>query len=450
MAEWASDWLLMSGSQTMYVKLKVFNQTGTSTAKYTLCFSTTGSDSNLYTSSYGSLSCQIGTRTVSNELVSGGSYSISNISASGNSWPSATNIVFKWDKTALASVYRKESTYVSIAVESGGGGGGGVVTPNDNPPQASNLTTKGYAVGNNSYVEVSFTRRLYKDDGTEDTSINIGVPGRRIYTNNGSAMMRNSTQDYSRKPSGTTEKLYLEDGAFTPGRSYNYELTLETTFANGYVDGQIYILDAIKSVQISTIPMQTTGTTFRLSSGYTTEYGGRAYDYSVTYSSSNSNIISVSGDRITYNQNGSATISVTYTQYFPEIGVTVTKTDSQLVICGAGFPTFNRPYQYINNGLCRDIWTAQVYLSGQSAWSTFTMPHDLSEIIQSGNFCTYVKDVYDLLQYMCDNTRALYYHKKGTYPDVPATFPKLNRSGNSWKTIVNNIVSNLEYLYSIS
>lgn len=456
MAEWTSSWYLMSGSQTMYVKLKVFNQTGTSTATYTLYFSKTGSDSNLYHDGYSSLSCQIGTRTVSNQMANNGTFSISNISASESSWPSVTNIAYKWDKTALSNVYLKESTYLSISVDSGGGGGGGVITPNDNPPQAANITTKGYVVGNQSYAEVSFTRKLYKSDGTEDTSINIGVPGRKVYTDNGSVVMRNDSQDYSRKPSGTPEKLWTIDGTFTPGRNYNYELTLEQTFATGYVSGQIYIQDAIKNVTIATIPMKAKTNpkqTWQITSSYTTEYGGQPYSYSISYASNNSSKISVSNSGlITYNDTGSATITVTYTQYFPEINVTITKSASQIVYCGDGFPQFEDSYQYINDSLCWEIWNAQVYLAAQPRYSGFEMPYDLSSILPGNMFSTHLLDVYDLFSRMLVNTRELYKTGglSGSYPtNLPSTFPKRNRSDNSWKTIINNQISDLKFLKTL-
>lgn len=451
MAEWNSSWFLMSGSQTMYVKLKVFNQSGTSTATYTLYFSKTGSDSNLYSGSYSNLSCQIGTRTVSNQLANNGTFSISNISASESSWPDVTNIVFKWDKTALSNVYLKESTYTAIEVESGGGGGGGVITPNDNPPQAANITTQGYAVGNNSYVEVNFTQKLYKDNGTEDTENKIWMGNRKFYHNNGSSQM--SDTKTGSWPSGTAKKLYLNDAPLTPGRRYNYDFTLSTSFANGYVNGEIYIQDAIKSVEIATIPMKTSGSTHQITSNYTTEYGGQPYSYSISYASSNTSKISVSNSgKITYNSNGSATVTVTYTQYFPEINVTITKQASQIVYCGSGFPNFENSYQYVNDSLCWEIWNAQVYLAAQSRYSGFVMPHDLSAILPGNMYSTHLKDVYDLFSYMLDNTRELYKTGglTGAYPtNLPSTFPKRNRSDNSWKTIINNQISDLKFLKTL-
>ena len=450
--DWTSDWLLMSADQTMYVKLGV-NYFST-TAKYTFYFSKTGQDNNLYTESYGRLNCNLGSTILTNEQIAGGQKSFSNINPVNGTYPNAVNVRFEWQKVG---VYLKTSTLAEITV-SGGGGGGGGGDVNYNEPFIDQVIHTAYMKdSSHAYVQMDFKVRLYNDQGVEDTTNKLWFENRRLYTDGLNAQFSQVSPSSTggSQPSGTDFRFVLNDNnyTFTAGNSYRYYFSLCQKNATGHPEGYIKIYDVIDSVSMQPIPMMPAGNTYQISSTVTTLNGGEPYCPTgdirdiITYSSSNSQYISVNNKgKITFNQVGSATITVTYTQYFSEIGVTVVRSDSKIVTCGSGFPDFDDTYRYLNNALCVDIMLAENNLAGRLS---FSLPIDLSAIIKSGNKCTYVTDVYILMQSIIDNLRALWHIHYNNYNlvyPVPIEFPKYNRSNNSWYTIVNNIVDDLQYL----
>ncbi len=454
MSDFSSGWQLMSGSSTMYVLLEAdFYSTS---ARYTFFFSTTGSKENLFTSSQGRLSCNIGSTTVTNQTVSGGQQSFSNILPYNGSWPNATNIKFEWKQ--LSVVFNRTATLSLITVDGGGGGGGDVPEVNDNEPFIDQVIHTAYMKDtSHAYVQMDFKIRLYDSQGQEDTTNKMWFENRRIGTDGVNAQFTQTIPSSAgSRLSGTDFRFVLNDNnyTFTAGKSYRYYFSLRQPNPNatGHPEGYIKIYDVIDSVTMQQIPMRTAGSTYQISSSVSTLNGGEPYAPTgdirdiITYSSSNSSKISVNNKGlITFNATGSATITVTYTQYFAEIGVTVTKSASQIVTCGSGFPYFEDTYRYLNNGLCVNIMLAQNNLAGRLSLS---LPVDLSAIIKDGTKCTYVNDVYILMQSIIDNTRFLYFKAKGYYPsNIPDTFPKFNRQGNSsWYNIVNNIIDILQEL----